>query len=81
MPSGLQEIERRHGGKILETLGIIPEATTLPEAAFRIVTGVGKHSKDGTLRIGPAVSKMLMREGWRAEVLAGEIIVRGKSKH
>lgn len=45
---------------------------------FRIVTGVGKHSKDGALRIGPAVSKMLMREGWKAEVLAGEIIVRGK---
>lgn len=48
---------------------------------FRIVTGVGKHSKDGALRIGPAVSKMLMREGWRAEVLAGEIIVRGKPRH
>ena len=47
---------------------------------FRIVTGVGKHSKDGALRIGPAVSKMLMREGWRAEVLAGEIIVKGKAK-
>lgn len=48
---------------------------------FRIVTGVGKHSKDGALRIGPAISKMLMREGWRAEVLAGEIIVRGTMKH
>lgn len=48
---------------------------------FRIVTGVGKHSKDGALRIGPAVSKMLMREGWKAEVLAGEIIVKGKGKH
>jgi hypothetical protein len=48
---------------------------------FRIVTGVGKHSKDGALRIGPAVSKMLMREGWKAEVLAGEIIVRGKGKY
>jgi hypothetical protein len=41
---------------------------------------VGKHSKDGALRIGPAVSKMLMREGWKTEVLAGEIIVRGKGK-
>lgn len=47
---------------------------------FRIVTGVGKHSKDGALRIGPAVSKMLMREGWKAEVLAGEIIVKGKGR-
>ena len=49
-------------------------------AGFRIVTGVGKHSRDSALRIGPAVSKMLMREGWRAEVLAGEIIVKGKAK-
>ena len=45
---------------------------------FRIITGVGKHSKEGALRIGPAVSKMLMREGWKAEILAGEIIVRGR---
>jgi hypothetical protein len=45
---------------------------------FRIITGVGKHSKEGALRIGPAVSKMLMWEGWKAEILAGEIIVRGR---
>lgn len=45
---------------------------------FRIITGVGKHSKEGALRIGPAVSKMLMREGWKAEILAGEIVVKGR---
>lgn len=30
-----------------------------------IVTGQGRHSKDGEAKVGPAVGKMLDREGWR----------------
>jgi len=49
-------------------------------AGFRIVTGVGTHSKNHAPRIGPAVSKMLIREGWRIEIGHGELIVTGKSR-
>jgi hypothetical protein len=47
---------------------------------YRIVTGVGRHSKDGAPRIGPAVSRMLVREGWKVEISPGEIIVCGKAR-
>lgn len=47
---------------------------------FRIVTGVGSHSKNHAPRIGPAVSRMLIREGWKIEIGHGELIVTGKSR-
>ncbi|KAJ5785068.1 uncharacterized protein N7503_010280 [Penicillium pulvis] len=47
---------------------------------YKIVTGVGNHSHDGTSRLGPAVSKMLMREGWRVEVDRGCLVVTGKAR-
>ncbi|EXJ72808.1 uncharacterized protein A1O5_03956 [Cladophialophora psammophila CBS 110553] len=47
---------------------------------FKIVTGVGTHSKNHAPRIGPAVSKMLMREGWKVEIGHGELLVTGKSR-
>ena len=47
---------------------------------YRIVTGVGRHSKDGAPKIGPAVSRMLVREGWKVEVGQGETIVYGKAR-
>lgn len=49
-------------------------------AGFRIVTGVGNHSKNHAPRIGPAVSKMLIREGWKIEIGHGELIVTGKRR-
>lgn len=49
-------------------------------AGFRIVTGLGSHSKNHAPRIGPAVSKMLIREGWRIEIGHGELIVTGKAR-
>ncbi|EXJ95167.1 hypothetical protein A1O1_00286 [Capronia coronata CBS 617.96] len=49
-------------------------------AGFRIVTGVGSHSKNHAPRIGPAVSRMLIREGWKVEIGHGELIVRGKNR-
>ncbi|OJJ45451.1 hypothetical protein ASPZODRAFT_160310 [Penicilliopsis zonata CBS 506.65] len=44
---------------------------------YRIITGVGRHSHDGTSRIGPAVGKMLAREGWKVEVGEGVLTVMG----
>ena len=49
-------------------------------AGFKIVTGIGSHSKNHAPRIGPAVTKMLVREGWRVEVGHGELLVTGKAK-
>ncbi|KAL4949734.1 hypothetical protein BDW69DRAFT_173695 [Aspergillus filifer] len=44
---------------------------------YRIITGVGRHSHDGTSRLGPAVGKMLAREGWRVNVEPGVLTVVG----
>ncbi|KAL4872985.1 hypothetical protein BDV12DRAFT_161101 [Aspergillus spectabilis] len=44
---------------------------------YRIITGLGRHSHDGTSRLGPAVGKMLAREGWRVEVGEGVLTVVG----
>ncbi|KAJ9398054.1 hypothetical protein DTO282F9_4964 [Paecilomyces variotii] len=50
----------------------------LTRREYRIVTGAGRHSRDGTSRLGPAVGKMLAREGWRVEIGEGVITVTGK---
>lgn len=44
---------------------------------YRIITGLGRHSHDGTSRLGPAVAKMLTREGWKVEVEPGALKVVG----
>ncbi|KAL3479899.1 hypothetical protein BJX99DRAFT_54058 [Aspergillus californicus] len=44
---------------------------------YHIITGLGRHSHDGTSRLGPAVAKMLTREGWRVEVGQGVLTVVG----
>ncbi|CUS11727.1 unnamed protein product [Tuber aestivum] len=45
--------------------------------ALCIVTGCGRHSKDGKPRLLPAVSKMLIREGWDIQVQGGQVLVWG----
>lgn len=47
---------------------------------YRIITGVGRHSHDGTSRLGPAVFKRLVRDGWRVEVGEGVFTVLGVSR-
>lgn len=47
---------------------------------YKIITGVGTHSAQGIGRIGPAVSKTLINEGWRVNVQRGEIIVEGRAR-
>ena len=49
-------------------------------AGYRIVTGVGRHSKDGAPRIGPAVTKRLLNEGWKVNIGQGELVVTGKRR-
>lgn len=47
---------------------------------FHIITGMGTHSKGGVSKLGPAVSKMLLKGNWKIEVSNGHIIVRGVQK-
>lgn len=47
---------------------------------FVIVTGIGRHSKDGTSRLGPAVAKALMKSGWKVELMSGSMTVKGRMK-
>ena len=48
-----------------------------PQPAYLIVTGVGRHSKDGQAKLGPAVGKMLVREGWKVQFSGGSLTVTG----
>ncbi|VDB87794.1 BgtA-21424, partial [Blumeria graminis f. sp. tritici] len=47
---------------------------------YRVIIGVGRHSEDGKSHIGPAVAKMLMREGWKFEAGKGVLAVTGVTK-
>jgi hypothetical protein len=62
------------GEQRLGTRGIGPE--------YAIITGKGNHS-EGRGRLGPAVGKMLIREGWKVEVRGGNggrLVVTGVAK-
>ncbi|KAK7609813.1 hypothetical protein BKA81DRAFT_337912 [Phyllosticta paracitricarpa] len=48
---------------------------------YRIVTGVGRHSDGGKAKIGPAVGRMLVREGWKVEIGSGVLSVRGRVRN
>jgi len=81
-----------HGVTVAQAVKIARETTTQwwveskPDEAgrgikpFRIVTGVGRHSKGGEAKLAPAVSKMLVREKWNISVGRGEISVHGVKK-
>lgn len=60
-----------------ESLGDAKYMRGARPAGYRIVTGVGRHSHDGTSRLGPAVGKMLAREGWKVEIGEGMLTVLG----
>ncbi|EFQ98450.1 smr domain-containing protein [Nannizzia gypsea CBS 118893] len=47
--------------------------------SYRVVTGLGRHSKNGTARLGPAVARCLVREGWKVEVERGALVVTGQA--
>jgi len=74
-----QRVERWYAGlgenKVNGRAGAVDRAT-----GFTIVTGVGHHSEGGKGKLGPAVSKMLIAEGWRVEKNSGSITVRGRAR-
>jgi hypothetical protein len=47
---------------------------------YRIVTGRGMHSEQGIAKVGPAVMKALLRDGWKVEAGGGELTVTGKMR-
>ena len=47
---------------------------------YRIITGLGRHSEGGRGKIGPAVVKTLVKEGWKVEVGSGELVVMGLAR-
>ncbi|KAJ5495748.1 hypothetical protein N7539_000864 [Penicillium diatomitis] len=47
---------------------------------YKIITGVGLHSHDGKSRLGPAVSKALISDGWRVEIGRGFVTVIGAAR-
>lgn len=47
---------------------------------YRIITGLGRHSEGGRGKLGPAVAKALVQEGWKVEVDAGELHVTGLAR-
>lgn len=47
---------------------------------YRIITGLGRHSEGGRGKLGPAVTKALMQEGWKVEIDSGEILVTGLAR-
>lgn len=48
--------------------------------ALTIVTGVGRHSQGGVARIGPAVGRMLVQEGWHVAFGEGVLTVTGRRR-
>ncbi|CAI6331681.1 unnamed protein product [Periconia digitata] len=44
---------------------------------YRVITGVGRHSEGGRGKLGPAVSRALIADGWRVEIGSGEVRVLG----
>ncbi|CBX96353.1 hypothetical protein IAQ61_001525 [Plenodomus lingam] len=47
---------------------------------FRIITGLGRHSEGGRGKLGPAVAKMLVNEGWKVVIEPGELLVTGLAR-
>ncbi|EER23770.1 Smr domain containing protein [Coccidioides posadasii C735 delta SOWgp] len=48
---------------------------------YKIITGLGRHSRNGTARLGPAVARRLAKDGWRVEVGQGQLTVAGLVRH
>ncbi|KAI1970338.1 hypothetical protein LOZ53_003785 [Ophidiomyces ophidiicola] len=51
------------------------------QEGYRIITGLGRHSKNGMARLGPAVARKLASQGWKVEVGEGQLTVTGLVRH
>lgn len=47
---------------------------------YRIITGLGRHSEGGRGKLGPAVVRALLKDGWKVEVGSGELVVMGVAR-
>lgn len=77
-----------HGVNVIDAVRIARERVTAwwvrmdkepgaSHSGFKIITGKGTHSANGVAKIRNAVGRMLIKEGWRAEIGSGAIVVRG----
>lgn len=47
---------------------------------YKVITGIGRHSERRIGKIGPAVAKKLVQEGWKVEINGGEVLVLGRAR-
>ncbi|KAH7318859.1 hypothetical protein B0J17DRAFT_686277 [Rhizoctonia solani] len=76
-----------HGLTVNESLEVVKEgvnawwssagSASTPSESLQIITGQGRHSKGNVSVLGPAVMKMLERDGWRAHKREGTVYVTG----
>ena len=56
------------------------EGKVMGNNGLRIIVGIGRHSEGGKGRLGPAVGKALLAEGWKAEIGQGVLTVVGRTR-
>ena len=56
------------------------EGKVMGDNGLRIIVGIGRHSESGKGRLGPAVGKALVAEGWKAEIGQGILTVVGRTR-
>ncbi|KAJ1307087.1 hypothetical protein OPQ81_001205 [Rhizoctonia solani] len=76
-----------HGLTVNESLEVVKESVntwwsstgsaSTPSEPLQIIIGQGRHSKGNVPVIGPAVMKLLERDGWRAHKREGTVYVTG----
>jgi hypothetical protein len=75
-----------HGTNVKDAVRIAREGVTAwwtkagggsTHGGYKVVTGKGTHSEGGKGKLGPAVGRMLIREGWKVEVGSGALVVTG----
>ena len=77
-----------HGVNVVDAVRIAREKVTdwwvrldkAPGAShggYKIITGRGNNSVNGVANIRNAVGRMLIKEGWKADIGSGAIVVRG----
>ncbi|KAI9712842.1 MAG: hypothetical protein M1820_001464 [Bogoriella megaspora] len=47
---------------------------------LRLVTGIGRHSEGGKAKVGPAVGRALVKQGWKVEMGNGIITIKGRTR-
>lgn len=56
------------------------EGKVMNGSGLRIIVGLGRHSEGGKGRLGPAVGKALVADGWKVEIGQGALTVVGRMR-